>query len=69
MARGASEETSRYTSIYLDPDSRATLDRLAVEQGASRSHVVRGLIAQADDSRQSRLSALVSEMADLLHIR
>lgn len=63
------EERSRYTSMYLDPESRAKLDRMAEATDRSRSLVVRDLIHGADGGRDARLSELVAELADLLHLR
>lgn len=63
------EEVSRYTSVYLDAESRDMLSALAESTGQSRSQVIRNLIKGADGSRDVVLAGLVGEMADLLHVR
>lgn len=65
----ADPHAAAYTSVYLDAEARAALSELAEKAGTSRSHVIRGLISEAEGSTNARLTELVAEMADLLNLR
>jgi predicted transcriptional regulator len=64
--RSPSRSPERYTSVYLDADSRSKLDHLAADTGQSRSHVIRGLIQGADGYLIERLGKIVEDLRKLI---
>lgn len=65
----ADDAPGRYTSLYLDRESSEKLVQLVEETGLSRSQIIRTLINGADGERDTRMTQLVTEMAELLQIK
>lgn len=60
---GKASGSSQPTSFWLDPETRATLDKLVLKLGISRSAIVREAIrSMAEDDAMIDIRLLVGEL-------